>query len=87
MREYGRGEQAIFHKQSGPTSLVRYERLPVCVRSNCMTRAAHVKLSATAQDVKARPHKELSEVSSEKKSGTRNTQATVTEASGSQNRR
>ena len=26
VREYGRGEQAISHKQSGPTSLVRYER-------------------------------------------------------------
>ena len=39
------------------------------VRSNCMTRAAHVKLSATEQDVKIRPRKELREVSSEK-SGT-----------------
>lgn len=36
------------------------------VRSNCMTRAAHVKLSATEQDVKIRPRKESREVSSEK---------------------
>lgn len=73
--------------KAGQRVLSAMNDLPVCVRSKCMTHAAHVKMSATAQDVKARPHKELSEVSSEKKSGTRNAQVTVTEASGSQNRR
>jgi len=53
--------------RAGQRVFVRYERAPVCdVRSNCMTRTAHVKLSATEQDVKIRPRKELKEVSSEK---------------------
>jgi hypothetical protein len=65
MMEYGRGERAIFHKQSGPTSFVRNERPPVDMRSNCMPPRSPREIVRYGTRCRIHPRKELS-VSSEK---------------------